>query len=821
MNSPCLFIETFLSLHQIKITMKSYKIFFLCLYVLTASVTFAKPISFKTTEAFFTIDDRAYFSSIKIKNTELLKGKDSPLLTACLDHKIILPQSMIYSNNVLKIKMADNHIIDIKAVSSRNCVTFEIINVPSIYEAVTFGPIKLNINDVVGEVIGVVQGNKLAFGIQALNIKTTPGIPLEYKDNYMKDFNYQGKGTETSTGGIPDYRQAAMKINEGSVFQFFCRNRSRLEYRRVQQLDSAMVEPVTGNDGIIKGAKIAIFGCRSDEALSYIGKIEIEQRLPHPILNGEWAKTARTAMKSYLITDFSESDLDYILGKAKTAGFKYIYEMDAFKDWGHFNWDKGFVNGDDNAVKGLVNKAASQGISIGVHTLSNFITPNDGYVSPVPSQHLLKQGIIILQKDIDVSQKEITIERSNLFKVPSTLNAIQLGSELITFGSFKENGNEILLSNCTRGAFNTKAQIHTVKEKCYKLWDYPYKTFFPDLTLQDAMVDRLVSAFNTTGINQTSFDGLEGCTYTGQEDYATARFVNRFYQGLNHYVINDASNLNHFTWHIHTRMNWGEPWGEAMRTAQVANRIKNQEFFKRNLFPRMLGWFLIRLADKKFECSSLEDLEWALAKSVGFDAGYGMTIDVNTMKRHGDIDNLLTAIKNWDVIRESLSVPEELREKMKDPKSEWHLMKQDDKTYLLYPITISKYYHCMLSELQPGQPGGADWSLELPLTQSNSIRLHVEGDGSIMNPKFTTSKGVLSYTCQLEAGQYLLIDNDGMAKVTDKNYNLISNVKPVGDIKSLSEESHVSFACDKGTSEQPDVSVRFISRQNPTIIKVK
>lgn len=44
-----------------------------------------------------------------------------------------------------------------------------------------------------------------------------------------------------------------------------------------------------------------------------------------------------------------------------------------------------------------------------------------------------------------------------------------------------------------------------------------------------------------------------------------------------------------------------------MRTEQMANKIKNQNFFQRNLFPRMFGWFLIRLVDREFECSTLWD----------------------------------------------------------------------------------------------------------------------------------------------------------------------------------------------------------------------
>jgi hypothetical protein len=782
----------------------------------------ARPVTFKSAELQLTVGDNGYISSILIGHTEILSKKSSPLLVALSNKSVIAPKKMLQKGNILKMVMSDNKEIDLLMTQTAHCVTLEVTAVPAAYDAVVFGPVAVNINDVVGDVIGVVQGKGVALGMQALNIKTTIGVPPEYADAVEKTFDYSGTNAETSTGNIPDYRLAAVKVNDGSVLQFCCRNRSKLAYRKVQQLDNAMVLPVEGSDGIIKGTKVAIFGCKAADALDRIGKIEVEQHLPHPMLNGEWAKTSRAAMRSYLITNFSESDLDFVLDKAEKAGFRYVYEMDAFGDWGHFNWDKGFVNGDDAAVRKLVDKAGARGISIGVHTLSNFITPNDAYVTPVPSQHLLKQGILQLVSDIDAQQNVIRIKKSGLFAVPMTLNALMIDNELISFGSCKEEGDEMVLSGCRRGAFKTTAAAHSKKMPLYKLWDYPYKTFFPDLTVQDKMADRLAEAFNNTGIGQTSFDGLEGCTYTGQEDYSTARFVDRFYRGLKRGdIINDASNLTHYNWHIHSRMNWGEPWGEAMRAGQVANRIKNQAFFRRNLFPRMLGWFLIRLADKKFECSSLEDLEWALAKSAGFDAGYGMTIDLTTMRKHGEIDRLLEAIKQWDILREANCFPEDLREKMRDPMTEWHLEKNSATDYTVYPLVISKSQHCSLSELQPGQPGGAEWSLDAPLTASNSLYLRVEGDGSISNPRFVTSKGTVVYPCRIEGGQYLRVDNDGTARITDKNFNKLSSVTGEGNLSSFAGETHVSFSCDKSANEAPDITVRFISRSAGIPLKLQ
>ena len=80
-----------------------------------------------------------------------------------------------------------------------------------------------------------------------------------------------------------------------------------------------------------------------------------------------------------------------------------------------------------------------------------------------------------------------------------------------------------------------------------------------------------------------------------------------------------------------------------MRTEQMANKIKNQNFFQRNLFPRMFGWFLIRLVYREFECSTLEDVEGLCPRRQVL-----MPVMINTtiLNRYGQIDRLLQAIKH-------------------------------------------------------------------------------------------------------------------------------------------------------------------------------
>ena len=123
--------------------------------------------------------------------------------------------------------------------------------------------------------------------------------------------------------------------------------------------------------------------------------------------------------------------------------------------------------------------------------------------------------------------------------------------------------------------------------------------------------------------------------------------------------------------------------------------------------------------------------------------------------------------------------------------------------------------------MQPGQPGGADWALETPYQDTYAIRLKVEGDGTIKNPSFTTSNGIIKFPCEISCSQYLLYSFDGKAIVTDKNYNVVSEIKPDGKALVSSGSSAISFSCEQTSDDAPEVVVRFITKGEPEEILLK
>ena len=138
-----------------------------------------------------------------------------------------------------------------------------------------------------------------------------------------------------------------------------------------------------------------------------------------------------------------------------------------------------------------------------MHTLSNFITTNDPYVTPVPDKRLAKVGYSLLTEDIDEVVKEIGIEEPGFFNQfeNNTLKAVVVGNEIIRYGSVSTSPPWKLL-NCQRGAFNTKPTDHSASDSIGKLMDHGYQVFLGNHELDQDIARTIAKLFNETGLMQ-------------------------------------------------------------------------------------------------------------------------------------------------------------------------------------------------------------------------------------------------------------------------------------------------------------------------------
>jgi len=694
----------------------------------------------------------------------LAEGVSAPLLQIVADGDVLKPEHGVWDedNGSLMLRYdGERYTARIAVWFHASHAGFELtaIEGPPV-DLVIWGPYPITIGDRVGETVGMARSADFAIGIQALTMRTIGGYPEECPK--------VGFGEPLHTAATTPF---------GSALQAFGR----------------------ASDGPLPGSRIALFGCPADQALAVIGRIEQTEGLPHPMLDGAWAKTAQTARLSYLITDFGEETIDTVIAYTRKAGFSYLYHEDPFHTWGHFQLKPDAFPDGDKSLRRCVESAEQAGLRIGIHTLSNFITPNDPYVSPVPDPRLMRSGGTRISAPVSPEDTEIGVLDPVPFRDRGTLATVALGNELIQYRVVSDAPPYTLLG-CRRGVFGTKVSAHPANTEIGKLSDHPYRVFFPNMEMLDELADRLVELFNQTGLRQISFDGLEGCGYTGHDRYAHHRFVERCYRGWEGEVVNDASRLSHYLWHIHTRMNWGEPWGKAAREGMPEYRFRNQSYFDRNLFPRMLGWFQLRLDAEDLPATTLDDIEWTLARCAGFDAGFALSANLRELSGNGCTDTILTSIRHWETARLSHAFTDAQREKLRDSDREFHLETIAENRWWLYEVAFSPIFTHRPRPRQPGEPDLSLFTWKQPFrTQIPRITLHAAGSGDIVNPAVTLYFDETVFPVALRNGEYLVCDDGRYYRICDENRNVLREgvlSSPLPETASGSVE--IGLRCDAG-----------------------
>ena len=364
------------------------KIQVITLSILLALVSACTPdgITWKTEQLEIHVNAKGHVDKV----IDLASGRDygvkqhpSPLVQIRVEGSWYVPAELVQddTDGEFTVKFSDGQSearLAIRELSGY--IGMEILSLTSPVQAdlLVWGPYQTAISKTIGEIVGVVRDEDFAIGIQALNIRTLGGYP-------SLDMAYDIFETN-SIVDVADsvkvlYRGQTAKRNEaGSVLQAYVRDRSA-ERIIPNWNHEKYVAPAFDDAGIV-GSAIALFGCKPTEALATIGMIEQAEGLPHPMIDGEWGKVHRAATASYLIMNFGEATLDAAMELTHQAGLNYLYHGGPFENWGHFDLNKKEFPDNWESLRRCVDRAEANGLHLGLHTLSNFITTNDPFVTP-------------------------------------------------------------------------------------------------------------------------------------------------------------------------------------------------------------------------------------------------------------------------------------------------------------------------------------------------------------------------------------------------------------------------------------------------------
>lgn len=795
------------------------RLILLTIYICLAYVVPAQdnPSVYETNSLKIIINNKGFIEGLidKAANINYLPpAQTAPIISIRCNGNVSTPHSIKQEGDFLIFNFDNNVEAKLKIVHKPNYLTFEVSEVTPAnkVELIFWGPYPTTIKETIGETVGVVRNNTFAIGIQALNIKTLGGFPKDENDIEPSYNIFESKvlaDVEDSLRNSKLYRgQTAKPTDFGSVIQAYCRNRNN--ERIISNWGHDCYVAPAFNDGGIIGSKIALFGCLPEMALNIIGQIELDEGLPHPVIDGEWLKTSSSATASYLIIDFTENTIDDAIKLTQQAGLKYLYHGGPFETWGHFKLNEKSFPDNWNSLKRCVAAAEKQGIHLGLHTLSNFVTTNDPYVSPTPDLRLAVVGSSDLISDIDDRLTEIPVKSPCFFNQMknNNLHAALIGSEIIRYQE-ASSGKPWILRNCIRGAFGTKPSSHKKGEAILKLMDHGYKTFLGNTQLSVEISERIASLFNYTGLRQLSFDGLEGNWSSGMGQYGCQLFVKTWYDklapSLKGQIINDASMPGHFNWHINTRYNWGEPWYAGFRESQTQYRLMNQDYYRRNFIPCMLGWF--NLSPE----TSREDIEWLLARAAGFDAGFAFCVDFKTVNKNGMREAIFDLIKQWESARTAKAFSTEQKLRMQNVNNEFHLEPVGSGEWNFFQCEVKRFIHEQKIK-QPGEPTFSTTEFNNPYpSQLMAFTLNLypkenSTGSSIEKIIFEVNNySKIEIPVRLEPFQTLKTDGRNKLQVFDKNWNLLKEINLEQDMPLFSQGRNIvvfdAVFTDEGSSK--------------------
>lgn len=581
--------------------------------------------------------------------------KPSPVGHLVQSGEIFAPLSAEPVGNTLTLHFTcGNAVVQVEQKGGYHKLT--LLSVPAESSRFIFGPYETN-GVSCGEILGAAWfEDGAAACIQSLMPKVEGGVP---------------------GGEIDGAATAAAQGPQGITLQCTVTDRSKPSRMDYLGYRNTIVKAVSGPDSQIEGASVALIGAESaEELLDIISDMELEEGLPHPMFKGNYAKRDPRASGIYLIFEGGDISAERRIELAKRAGVSCVYLSDVFDKWGHFTPNTGSYPGGIAELRELSDKAWKSGITLGIHVLSNFIHTHDDYVTPVPHEKLLVMDETMLSAPLSVVDTEIFVRDANNFGIYD-MNIVRLGDELIEYEAF--DAEKLCLTGCRRGAYGTAIDAYPAGMTLSRLWCHGYRTLFPDIELQDEMADNLAQFIKDCRIRRISFDGLEGCSYTGTNEYGPSEYVRRIYEKVGTDMISDASISGHYLWHTNAYYNWGEPWYDHVRRGGMHHfRVCNGEFFRRNLIPPMMGWYMVASADGKFEAATPENIEFAISRSAAFDAGLAINFCSGVVGRHGLIDKFADMIRCWEDLRFHGQIPAHVLERLREENSNWHLEGTDD-----------------------------------------------------------------------------------------------------------------------------------------------
>jgi hypothetical protein len=437
----------------------------------------------------------------------------------------------------------------------------------------------------------------------------------------------------------------------------------------------------------LRGSQVALLVAPFDQLRPALQEMVRAERLPQSALGGPAALDAEGTRGSYLFAHCSEHDVERWIDLAKRGGFTCVHHDGWYQSLGHYEPRASLFPSGLEGMKSMVHKIHAAGLKAGMHTLTGCIQPHDAWVTPVPDKRLAADARYTLAADMDErSDTILTVEKPQahdvIWSYAGRGNAIRMGDEIIQYAALSTTPPYGFLK-CTRGAFKTKPSTHRKGDAVDHLRQV-YLAFYPDerSTLVGEVADAIARVFNECQFDQIYMDGAEGMGPL----HAIQTMRHAIYERLRRPAIVEASCWDHWSWYYHSRIGaWDHPkWGLKPFTDLHCAAIA--DYRRGALLQAQLGWWVVLGPSPASHAETPDEMEYFCAKALGFDAPSSTQgIGALTAPANARMQEYLTLAGWYERLRLANYFPESVKEQLRAPGKDFHLVQADDGQWQLLP----------------------------------------------------------------------------------------------------------------------------------------
>ncbi len=441
--------------------------------------------------------------------------------------------------------------------------------------------------------------------------------------------------------------------------------------------------------GGVNGAKFALVACPRADFETTIQRVEQENGLPCPKLDGKWIRESEPIRRSYLfVIGMTEQDTDALIDYAKIGGFETILILKNawLETHGHYRINRKSFPGGLADFKRTVDKMHAAGLKVGVHLFGPSISPNDPYVAPVPDDRLLSVQCPPLAKPVDAKTTVLALTAQPKTLPPARPRRrsfpgyyLRIGNEIIRYGDVRL-GPPFRFVGCRRGACGTTAAAHPAGAQVrglLALWGF--FLFDPHSTLLDEITTRFARIVNQCKLDMVYFDASEGA---GQPYFDGRYYVLKshlaYYRKFDHDVLYQTSmgTGTGLLWHIVARSASADGHGDIKR--YLDQRLGSILAMKKNFTFADIGWYGLDPG------SRVDRLEYIAAKCLGSGGSISVQCNRSIFESHPHARQIMEMLNRYERCRIRGYFPMSVRNQLLEKGQEFKLYQDDQRGWRLF-----------------------------------------------------------------------------------------------------------------------------------------